>query len=286
MIIKSNLSSVNTNRTMKFQMEETDNRFRNLSSGKRINRAGDDASGFAVSAKMTGQIQGLDRAEKNAMDGISMIQTAEGYIHQTVEVLNRIRVIAVQAANGVYSDEDRLYIQVEVSQLIAEVDRIANYAEFNELALLTGRFANETLGGQPANSMWFHVGANPNQRIRAYINTMTAQALSLRDANQEIAISVSAPAKANDTLEVVDSSIKRVLKQLADLGAYQNRLEYVTRSLAIGSENTQASRSRIRDANMAEEVSKLVTSQILTESQVSMLAQSNQRSQAVLRLLQ
>lgn len=271
---------------MKFQAEESDLRFRNLSSGKRINRAGDDASGFAVSAKMTGQIEGLDRAEKNAMDGISMIQTAEGYLHETINVMNRIREIAIQASNGVYSDEDRLYIHVEVSQLVAEVDRIAHYAEFNELALLTGRFANEEAGGVPASSMWFHIGANPNQRIRAFIGTMTAYAFNLKDINDNIAISVSAPSQANDALEVVDNSLKKILKQLADLGAYQSRLEHVTRSLAIGSENLQAARSRIRDANMAEEVSKLSTSQILSQSQVSVLAQSNQRAQSVLRLLQ
>lgn len=286
MIIKSNLSSVNTSRVMRFQAEETDTRFRNLSSGKRINRSGDDVSGYAVSAKMTGQIEGMDRAEKNAIDGISMIQTAEGYLHQTVDVMNRIRQIAVQASNGIYSDEDRLYVQVELSQLIAEVDRIAEYAEFNELTLLTGRFANEEAGGQPASSMWFHVGANPNQRIQAFIGTMTAWALRLKDSEGAIAVSVSATNKANDTLEIVDNSLKKVFKQLADLGAYQNRLEYVSRGLAIGNENLLAARSRIQDANMADEVSKLTISQILSQSQVAVLAQSNQRAQSVLRLLQ
>lgn len=286
MIINTNLSSVNTNRVSKFQQVETDTRFRNLSSGKRINRAGDDASGMAVTDRMTGQILGLNRAEKNAMDGISMIQTTEGYAKQTTSVLNRLREMSVQASNGIYSDQDRLYIQVELSQLVAEVDRVAYYAQFNGLNLLTGRFSNPVLGGIPTASMWFHVGANADQRIQAYIGTLTTLGLNLTDAQGNIAISVSAPGKANDTLRVVDQSLQKVHKQLADLGAYQNRLEYVSRSLAIASENTQAARSRIRDANMAEEVSKLTTSQILSQSQIAVLAQSNQRAQSVLRLLQ
>ena len=286
MFIKTNISSVNVNRVMKFQEQMVDKNLRNVSTGLRINVAADDASGLAVSERMTAQIKGLNRAEKNALDGISFLQTAEGYLQQTNKIFIRIRELAIQAANGIYSSDDRIYIQVELSQLINEVDRIASYAEFNGVNLLTGRFANEEVGGNPTASMWLHVGANTDQSIRAFIATMTAQALGVRDANNQFTISISSPTKANQTIAVVDEGLQKIHKQMADFGGYNNRLDYVRQSLAIGSENLVASRSRIRDANIAEEVSDLVKNQILSQAQTAMLAQSNQKNQSVLSLLQ
>jgi len=285
MIINHNLSSINANRVLGAKNLETDSNMRKLASGLAITRAGDDASGLAVSEKMRAQIQGLGRAEKNAMDGISFIQTTEGYLGETTSILQRIRELSIQSANGIYTAEDRMQIQVEISQLVDEVDRIASHAEFNGLKMLTGRFANQSSGGTPTASMWFHVGANMDQRIRAYVGTMNSKGLGIRNPGSDEMVSVSAPEKANRTIGVIDEALKKVNKQRADLGAYQNRLDHVTKGVAIGVENLQAAESRIRDVNMASEVSDLVKNQILTQSGVAMLAQANMKSQAVLSLL-
>ena len=285
MVIKTNISSLNSNRINKYHQLDLEKNLRNLSSGKRINQAGDDAAGFAISEKMSAQIEGINQAERNAHDGISFIQTTEGYITQTNAVLRRIRELAVQTANGIYTTEDRLLAQVELSQMVAEIDRLASYAQFNGLNMLTGRFANPVVGGTPTASMWFHVGANMDQRIEAFVGTMTARGLGIRDEARNFTVSLSAPEKSNQTIGIVDQAIKKVNKQLADLGAYQNRMEYVAKSQAISSENLQASRSRIVDVNMASEVSELVKNQILHQSQTAMIAQANQKAQSVLELL-
>lgn len=285
MVIKTNISSINSNRINKYHQLDLEKNLRNLSSGRRINQAGDDAAGFAISEKMSAQIEGINQAERNAHDGISFIQTTEGYITQTNAVLRRIRELAVQTANGIYTTEDRLLAQVELSQMVAEVDRLASYAQFNGLNMLTGRFANPQVGGTPTASMWFHVGANMDQRIEAFVGTMTARGLGIMDEARNFAVSLSAPEKSNQTIGIVDQAIKKVNKQLADLGAYQNRMEYVAKSQAISSENLQASRSRIVDVNMASEVSELVKNQILHQSQTAMIAQANQKAQSVLELL-
>jgi flagellin len=260
-----------------------------LSSGLRINRAGDDASGLAVSEKMRSQIRGLNRAEKNAQDGISFIQTTEGYLQESQDIIQRLRELSVQAANGIYSDEDRMQIQVEVSSLVDEVDRIASHAQFNGMNLLTGRFARFTGENVVTASMWLHIGANMDQRIRMYIGTMTAQGLGLQNPNgpphTATFISLSSPDRANMAIGLLDEALKIVNKQRADLGAYQNRLEYAMKGLAVGAENMQASESRIRDADMAEEMVKFVTHQILVQSSTAMLAQANTKPQTVLTLL-
>lgn len=183
MIINHNLSAINTSRTLKFSAWDLDKNLEKLSSGMRINRASDDASGLAVSEKMRAQIRGLRQAERNAEDGISFIQTAEGYLQETTDVLQRVRELAIQAANGIYTLEDRLQIQVEVSQLSDEIDRVASQGQFNKLNMLTGRFSNPSTGGIPSASMWFHIGANQDQRIRAYIGTMTAFGLGMRTSS-------------------------------------------------------------------------------------------------------
>ena len=289
MVINHNLSAINSHRVLKFKGWELDKNMEKLSSGMRINRAGDDASGLAVSEKMRSQIRGLRQATRNTEDGISFIQTAEGYLEQTQAVLQRIRELAVQAANGIYTGEDRMQIQVEVSALIDELDRIASHAQFNEQNMLTGRFARETGENRIVGSMWFHIGANMDQRKRVYIGTMNSQGLGLKNpvGTPETAsfISLSTVDKANAAIGSIDQALKKVSKQRADLGAYQNRLEYAAKGLMNGYENLQAAETRIRDTDMAEEMSDFVKNQILSQTGVAMLAQANTKSQQVLQLL-
>ncbi len=280
MIVNNNLSAINANRTLKFNVWEVDRSMEKLSSGLRINHAGDDPSGLAVSEKMRTQIKGLRQAERNTEDGMSFIQTAEGYLQQMSDIIQRIRQLAIQSANGIYSPSDRQLIQIEVSQLVDEIDRIASQAEFNRFDLLLGRFSRTSRTG----SMWFHIGPNMNQRERAFISTMTAKALGFRDNNGKI-ISLSTPSLANNVIDIADKSLNKLLKQRADLGSYFNRLEYTAKGLMQTYENVQASESRIRDTDMAEEIVNLTTKQILTETSVAMLAHAGVRPQSVLRLL-
>lgn len=256
-----------------------------LSSGMRINRAGDDASGLAVSEKMRAQIRGLNQASTNAQNGISFIQTTEGYLQETGDIIQRIRELAVQSSNGIYSGEDRMQIQVEVSSLIAEVDRIASSAQFNGMNMLTGRFARPTGENTVTASMWLHIGANMDQRTQVYIGTMSAAALGLRSAGTEEIMSLENPDEANRAIGTLDEAMKKVNKQRADLGAYQNRLEKTVSGLDIGAENLQASESRIRDADMAKEMVSFTKDNVLSQAGTAMLAQANQSSQNVLSLL-
>jgi flagellin len=290
MIINHNMSAMFAQRENKFNNIKTDKSMEKLSSGLRINRASDDASGLAVSEKMRSQIRGMQRAEKNAADGISMIQTAEGYLQESEDIVQRIRELAVQASNGVYTTEDRMQIQVEVSQLVDEVNRIASHAQFNGMNLLTGRFARETGENTITASMWFHIGANMDQREQVFIGTMTAQGLGIQGTNglphSATFLSLSTPEKANISIGVLDKALRIINKQRADLGAYQNRLDHARVGLSVGAENLQAAESRIRDTDMAEEMVKYVTNQILVQSSTAMLAQANQKAQSVLQLLQ
>lgn len=289
MIINHNISAIFTNRQLWVNSRDGDKDIEKLSSGMRINRAGDDASGLAVSEKLRSQIQGLKRANQNTMDGISFIQTAEGYLEESHIILQRLRELAVQASNGIYSSEDRMQIQVEVSQLIAEVDRIASHAQFNGLNLLTGRFARFTGENTVVASIWLHVGANMDQRLRMYIGTMNSQGLGLKSpvGNPATAsfISLSTPDKANMAIGMIDLALLKVSKQRADMGAYQNRLEKTSVGLMVGFENMQSAESRIRDTDMAEQMSLFVRSQILTQASTAMLAQANQKPQLMLQLL-
>ena len=280
MIINHNISAINSHRVLKFQHYMVDRNMEKLSSGMRINRAGDDASGLAVSEKMRTQIRGIRQAERNTEDGMSMIQTAEGYLQQVSDLLQRVRVLAVQSSNGIYSPEDRQLLQIEVSQLVDEVDRVASQAEFNRMPMLRGHFARASSVG----SMWFHIGPNQHQRERVYISTMTALSLNLSRPNGDI-ISVSAPELANSTLGTIDAALTRINKQRADLGAYFNRLELTAKGLMIAYENMQASESRIRDVDMAEETVHYTKNQILVQSGTAMLAQANLKPQSVLQLL-
>jgi flagellin len=282
MIINHNIAAIFAHRTLKLHDWSITKDVEKLSSGMRINKAGDDASGLAVSEKMRSQIQGLRQAERNTEDGMSMIQTAEGYLTEVHEILQRIRVLAVQAANGVYTAEDRQLIQVEVSELVDEIDRIASQAEFNKMKLLTGSFARLN----PTASMWFHMGPNMHQRERVFIETMSTAALDLRNPTTLTFISISTPGKANKVIGLCDEALRVISKQRADLGAYYNRLEHAAKGLMNAYENVQASESRIRDTDMAEQMSSFVRYQILTQAATSMLAQANTKSQTVLQLLQ
>jgi flagellin len=285
MIINHNLSAMFADRSLKVTQVYLTKNMEKLSSGLRINRAGDDASGLAVSEKMRSQIRGLSQASTNAANGISFIQVAEGYLQESQDILQRLRELSVQAANGIYSDEDRLYIQVEVSQLVDEVDRIASHAQFNGMNLLTGRFARMTGDNLVTASMWFHIGANMDQREQVYVGTMTSKGLGIRQMDDSF-LTLETPDDANRAIGTVDAALKIINKQRADLGAYQNRLEHAVRGLDIGAENTQAAESRIRDTNMANQMVEYVRDQILNQSGTAMLAQANQRSSSVLQLLQ
>ncbi len=281
MIINHNMSAIFAHRTLKFQNWSMQKDMEKLSSGMRINRAGDDASGLAVSEKMRTQINGLRRAEQNTEDGMSFIQTTEGYLSETQEIVQRIRVLAVQAANGIYTEEDRQQIQIEISELIDEIDRIASQAEFNKMKMLTGAFARLN----PTASMWFHMGANMHQRERVFIETMTTAGLKLRNPTVLTFISISTAGKANAVIGLADEALRVISKQRADLGAYYNRLEHSAKGLMNAYENIQAAESRIRDTDMAETMSSFTRYQILTQAGTAMLAQANNNSQSVLQLL-
>jgi flagellin len=281
MIINNNMSAINANRVLKFKHWDVDRSMEKLASGLRINKAGDDASGLAVSEKMRTQIQGLRQAERNTEDGMSFIQTTEGYLHQTSAILQRIRVLAVQSSNGIYSQEDRQLIQVEVSALVDEVDRIASQAEFNRFKLLLGEYSRIN----PKASMWFHMGANMHQRERVYIGTMTSEGLNLTDRTGRLLTNVSTADNSNRTIGLIDDALQKISKQRADLGAYYNRLDYAAKGLMTAFENIQASESRIRDADMAEVMVNFTKDQILVQSGTAMLAQANMKTRTMLQLL-
>lgn len=282
MIINHNLSAMFASRFEGMNTKALQSSTEKLSSGQQINSAKDGASGLAVSEKMRSQIRGLNQASRNIGDAVSFVQVAEGYLSETTDILQRIRELAVQGSNGVYSDEDRMQIAVEVSQLVAEVDRIASSAQFNGMNLLTGRFSRES-----DTVMQFQIGANTDQSIRAYIGTMTASALGLKGMQGEESnvISVRSPDEANMTLATIDEALKNVNKQRADLGAYQNRMELAQKGINVAAENTQAAESRIRDADMASEIVEFTKNQVLQNTSLAMLSQANSQSANVLALL-
>ena len=285
MIINHNLSAMNAQRVQGDSVKEVTKNMEKLASGMRINRAGDDASGLAVSEKMRAQIRGLNQASRNASDGISFIQTTEGYLQESQDILQRLRELSVQSSNGIYTAQDRQQIQVEVSQLVDEVDRVASHAQFNGLNMLTGAFAHEQGTNSVPNQMWFHIGANVDQRTRVFIGTMTASALGLRSLSDGKKISLETPDGANRAIMTFDGALNHVSKQRADLGAYQNRLDFAVKGLDVGAENLQAAESRIRDVDMAKQMVDYTKNQILVQSGNAMLAQANQRSQSTLQLL-
>ena len=277
MIINNNISALNANRLLNVNGSSMDKTIEKLSSGQRINRAGDDASGLAVSEKMRSQYRGLQQATRNAQSGISFIQATEGYLNETTNIMQRMRELAIQSANGIYSDSDRALIQVEINQLVSEVDRIASQAEFNKMNMLTGRFASD--GQTPVT---FHIGANMDQRISLNINAMTAANLQV---GGDTPVSISSVETANQALGRIDEGIQMVVAQRAELGAVQNRMESMVKSLMIATENTIASESIIRDADIASQMVAYTREQILQQTGAAMLANANMKNQSIMRII-
>jgi flagellin len=279
MRINHNMSAIFANRQMQMVANRLDKSIEKLASGEAINRAGDDASGLAVSEKMRTQIRGLIQAEKNAQNGLSFIQVAEGSFQQLNDILQRMRVLAVQSANGIYSNSDRLQIQVEISQLIEEVDRVATSAQFNKMKMLTGNYSKEG-----KENMYFHVGSNRDQRIRVYIGTISSKALQLYD-DAGAKRSLSTVVRANEMIGYVDLGLDKLNRQRADLGAYYNRMENTIIALTKSYENQMAADSRIRDVDMAAQMVEFTKDQILLQTGVSMLAQANFKPKLIMKLL-
>jgi flagellin len=279
MIINHSMSSLFANRQVGINEAGLQKSMEKLSSGEKINRAGDDSANLAVSEKMRAQIRGLNQASRNVSNGINFIQTTEANLQETTDVLQRIRELAVQASNGVYSDEDRMQIQVEVSQLVAEVDRIASTAQFNGFKMLTGRFAEEGVS--------FHIGANTDERVTVNIGSVTASSLGLKGAqgDESNVISVASTDEANVTIATIDEALKNVNKQRASLGATQNRMELAQKGINTYAENLQAAESRIRDTDFAETMVDYTKHQILSQSASAMLAQANTNASLALQLL-
>jgi flagellin len=281
MRINHNMSGIFANRQMQSVSLRLDREIEKLASGEEINRAGDDASGLAVSEKMRTQINGLVQAEKNAQNGLSFIQVAEGSLQQLSDILQRVRVLSVQSANGIYSTSDRTQIQVEVSQLIDEVDRISDSAEFNRMKMFKGTFAK----GSKSGSMFFHVGANQNQRIQVYIATVSSKAFNLVNETN-VKRTISTVGNANAMIGYVDGALDKLNRQRADLGAYYNRLDNSIKSLQLSYENMQAADSRIRDADMAAVMVDFTKDQILLRTGAAMLSQANIKPKLVMKLFE
>ncbi|CRK80928.1 flagellin Hag [Neobacillus massiliamazoniensis] len=278
MIINHNLMASNSLRQLGINSNNQSKSMEKLSSGLRINRAGDDAAGLAISEKMRGQIRGLDQASRNAQDGISLIQTAEGSLNETHDILQRMRELAVQSSNDTNVATDRTSIQSEMTQLTRDINRIANNTEFNTQKLLDG---------SNAAGFTFQVGANEKQTINLKISDMSAKGLTLDAASDETATGpdVTTGANAAVAITTINNAIQTVSTQRSNLGAYQNRLEHTINNLGSSSENLSAAESRIRDVDMAKEMMNQSKSSILSQAAQAMLAQANQQPQQVLQLL-
>ena len=284
MRINHNISALNTYRQLSVNNTAGGKSLEKLSSGYRINRAGDDAAGLAISEKMRGQIRGLNQAERNAQDAISLIQTAEGALNETHSILQRMRELAVQAANDTYTqkdtdvDGDRDEIQKEIEQLTFEIERIAKDTQFNTMNLIDGSFEGT-----------FQVGANENQTVTLSIGSMNAQALGLGTVSGNTisgGISLASQVSASAAITTIDKAIQKVSSERSKLGAMQNRLEHTINNLNTTAENLTASESRIRDVDMAKEMMEFTKNSILQQAATAMLAQANQQPQGVLQLLQ
>ncbi len=278
MIINHNVSALIAKRALQNTSRDMDKSMERLSTGMRLNRPGDDAPGFAVSEKLRSQIRGLGQAERNAQDGLSFLQVTEGSLEQVNSILQRLRELSVQSSNGIYSNDDRNLVQLEVSQLVEEVDRIGKTAEFNSIRPLDGRFSRAS-----KNPMSFQVGGNAGERIDVYINTMSGSSLKISGGTDRLTLST--PDKASGSLKVLDEAITKVNRLRSDLGAYYNRLDLTMKSLSNNYVNLVSSESQVRDADMAMEMVEYSRNQILTKSGVAMLAQANVRPESVVKLL-
>ncbi|WP_339263839.1 flagellin [Solibacillus sp. FSL W7-1472] len=269
MRIQHNISALNTHRNLGFNNAQASKNLEKLSSGYKINRAGDDAAGLAISEKMRGQIRGLDMATKNAQDSVSLIQTAEGALNETHSILQRMRELAVQSANDTNVSSDRNDLQKEINALSEEITRISTDTEFNTQKLLNGDFDGKV----------FHIGANASQNISLSIADTSATALSVAN------IDISSQGAADSAITKINDALKTVSDTRSSLGAVQNRLEHTINNLGATSENLTAAESRIRDTDMAKEMMGFTKNNILMQAAQSMLAQANQQPQGVLQLL-
>lgn len=304
MRIQHNISALNTHRNLSFNNTEASKNLEKLSSGYKINRAGDDAAGLAISEKMRGQIRGLDMASKNAQDSISLIQTAEGALNETHAILQRMRELSVQSSNDTNVSSDRAALQLEINSLAEEITRISTDTEFNTQKLLNGDFGKQVKDGTnfdindatAAGGKVFHIGANSSQSINLSIGNMSADALGVNAVDTDVTalnptdkigtgINISTQTSANNSITVIDRALNRVSETRASLGAVQNRLEHTINNLGATSENLTAAESRIRDTDMAKEMMGFTKNNILMQAAQSMLAQANQQPQGVLQLL-
>lgn len=275
MRINNNLMAMNTHRQLGIANNSGAKSMEKLSSGQRINRAGDDAAGLSISEKMRGQIRGLTQASSNAQDGVSLIQTAEGALDETHSILQRMRELSVQAANDTNVDVDREALQSEVDELVSELDRIADNTEFNTKKILNGDLAS-------GSEITFHIGANSGQNMTLAIDDMGASGLSVAALKGS---GITTQSGADDAISIINDAIETVSAQRSKLGASQNRLEHTIKNLDNSAENLQAAESRIRDVDMAKEMMEFTKNNILQQASQSMLAQANQAPQSVLQLL-
>jgi flagellin len=283
MKINHNIQALNAYRNLSQTMNQTSKTLEKLSSGMRINRAADDAAGLAISEKMRSQIRGLDMAERNALDAISLIQTGEGALSETHSILQRMRELSVQAANGTLEDDDRGAIQKEIDQLTQEIDRIADTTQFNQKTLLDGA-AGAALGVE------FQIGANNGETLTLALSPMNAESLGIAatvdaEGNAVDTLDVSTTANASAAISVIDEAIRRVSEERSKLGAVQNRLEHTITNLQTANENLTSAESRIRDTDMAKAMTDFTKNNILNQAGQAMLAQANQLPQGVLQLL-
>jgi len=322
MIINHNISAINAHRNYTLNARELQTDLERLSSGLRINRASDDASGLAVSEKMRAQIRGMNQAIRNTQDGISFLQTSEGWLGETNNILQRMRELAVQSSNGIYTNEDRQQIQTEINQLVDEIDRISSQAEFNGLKMLRGGFDRpDAAKSQPATDagkneptsaqrkipqvepgqgtahtlvqqdggVYIHMGPNMDQRSKIYIGNMSAAALGLSDGDgdsRKLKVDYTTADTSNQAINKIDAALYVVNRQRADIGGYQNRLESATRGMEVAHENMISAESHIRDTDMALGMVRYVKSRILTESSASLLVQANMKPFVVAKLLE
>jgi len=278
-VINTNVASLNAQRNLNKSQLGLNKSMQRLSSGLRINSAKDDAAGLAISDRMTSQIRGLNQASRNAQDGISMAQTAEGALVETTNLLQRMRELAVQSSNDTNTSSDRSSLSDEFKQLQAEIQRIASNTQFNSQNLLDGNFSATT------SAAIFHIGANADQTIKLNIRSMGVKALHVNSTGATSGAGIGTQASANTAITTIDYAIKQVDNERGGLGAKMNRLESTIANLSNVSENLSASRSRIMDADIAQETSIMTKNNILQQAGVSVLSQANQSTQLALGLL-
>lgn len=293
MSMRTNIASINSNRVFKARKNDLSKLMQTASSGKRINSAGDDAAGLAVSERMNSKLKSMETAYRNVEDAISLIQTSEGYLHEIQDTVTRLRELSIQASNGIYNEGDRDSIQVEVTQLVDEIKNIAAGAEFNGVKIFDGSFASPVNAGAevgengevteganaPSSKLVFQVGSQADQRQQVFIEEMSDTSLGIKD------LSVKNSDDAVRSIALLDVALDKISKQRSYFGAIENRMSRLQKNSSIAMENLQASIGRIVDADMANTITKFTIGNILSQSNVAMLSQANLMDQGLLRLI-